>query len=75
MSRSIETILFHEFVLEHPNPDRYTGHRILVVRPHGYVHLVPYEASDDHLFLKTIIPSRRAQGQCANVRFPGEHDA
>jgi hypothetical protein len=34
-----------------------------VVRLNGYVHLVPYAESDDHLFLKTIIPSRRAQRQ------------
>ena len=62
-------------VLEHPNPERYPGQRILVVRLHGYVHLVPYAESDDHLFLKTIIPSRRAQRQYTNVRSPGEQDA
>jgi hypothetical protein len=47
-------------VLEHPNQDRYPGQRILVVRIDGYVHLVPYVEADDHLFLKTIIPSRKA---------------
>lgn len=48
-------------VLEHPNQDRYPGQRILVVRIDGYVHLAPYVEADDHLFLKTIIPSRKAQ--------------
>ena len=62
-------------VLEHPNPARYPGQRILVVRLHGYVHLVPYVESDDHLFLKTIIPSRRAQCDYANDPSPGEQDA
>ena len=62
-------------VLEHPNPERYPGQRLLVVRLQGYVHLVLYVESDDHLFLKTIIPSRRAQRQYTNVRSPGEHDA
>ena len=62
-------------VLEHPNPARYPGQRILVVRLHGYVHLVPYAESDDHLFLKTIIPSRRAQRQYTAIRSPGEQDA
>jgi predicted DNA binding CopG/RHH family protein len=47
-------------VLDHPNQSRYPGQRILVVRLDGYVHLVPYAESDDHLFLKTIIPMERA---------------
>jgi hypothetical protein len=48
-------------VLEHPNQDRYPGQRILVVRIDGYRHLVPYVEADDHLFLKTIVPSRKDQ--------------
>lgn len=52
--------------LEHPNKDRYPGPRILVVRIDGYVHLVPYVEADDHLFLKTIIPSRKAQRDYEN---------
>jgi len=48
-------------VLEHPNPGRYPNQRILVVRLKGYVHLVPYVETEEKLFLKTIIPSRKAQ--------------
>jgi hypothetical protein len=29
-------------ILEHPNPDRYAGQRIPVVRREGYVYLVPF---------------------------------
>lgn len=47
-------------VLAHPNPERYSGQRILVVEVNQYVYLVPYVEDDDHLFLKTIIPSRQA---------------
>jgi hypothetical protein len=47
-------------VLAHPNPGRYPHQRILVVEVNRYVHLVPYVETDDHLFLKTIIPSRKA---------------
>ncbi len=47
-------------VLAHPNPGRYPDQRILVVEVNGYVYLVPYVEADDHLFLKTIIPSRKA---------------
>ena len=48
-------------ILEHPNPDRYTGQRIFVVRREGYVYLVPFVVDEHAVFLKTIIPSRKAR--------------
>jgi hypothetical protein len=45
--------------IEHPNPVRYPGQRILIVAIHDYAYLVPYVESDDVFFLKTIIPSRK----------------
>ena len=33
--------------------------RILIVRLNGYVHLVPFVETDEHFFMKTIIPSRK----------------
>ena len=62
-------------VLDHPNQACYPGQRILVVRLHGYAHLVPYAESDDHLVLKRIIPSRRAQRQYTPAPSDGENDA
>jgi hypothetical protein len=47
-------------VLEHPSPERYPDQRLLVVRLNDDAHLVPSMQSDDGLFLKTIIPSRKA---------------
>jgi uncharacterized DUF497 family protein len=47
-------------VLAHPSPERYPGQRILVVRLHDYAHLVPFLENNNGLFLKTIIPSRKA---------------
>lgn len=47
-------------VLEHPNQQRYGGQRILVVRREDYVYLVPFVEDDGLVFLKTIIPSRKA---------------
>ncbi len=47
-------------VLVHPNPERYPRQRIAVVDLSGYAVLVPYVEADDHLFLKTVIPSRKA---------------
>jgi hypothetical protein len=61
-------------VLKHPNQARYPGQWILVVRFSGYVHLVPYVESDDHLFLKAIIPSRRAQRQYTPALSDGDND-
>ena len=44
----------------HPDPDRYAGQRIFVVRREDYVYLVPFVEDDHTVFLKTIIPSRKA---------------
>ena len=50
-------------ILEHPNPDRYAGQRIFVVRREDYVYLVPFVEDEHTVFLKTIIPSRKATKQ------------
>ncbi len=47
-------------ILEHPNPNRYPGQRIFVVRRENYVYLVPFVEDEHTVFLKTIIPSRKA---------------
>ena len=47
-------------ILEHLKPQRYAGQRILVVRHEGYVYLVPFVEDEHTVFLKTIIPSRKA---------------
>jgi len=47
-------------VYEHPRQERYPNQRVLVVHCDGYAFLVPYVEAEDHLFLKAIIPSRRA---------------
>ena len=46
--------------LEHPNQQRYPGQRIFVVDIGGYAYLVPFVESETEVFLKTIIPSRKA---------------
>jgi hypothetical protein len=47
-------------ILEHPNQEKYKGQRIFVVRVEEYVYLVPFVESEEEIFLKTIIPSRKA---------------
>jgi hypothetical protein len=46
--------------IAHPNPDKYSGQRMFVLNIDDYVHLVPYVESQEEIFLKTIIPSRKA---------------
>ena len=50
-------------ILAHPNPERYAGQRIFVVRREDHVYLVPFVEDEHTVFLKTIIPSRRATKQ------------
>ncbi len=47
-------------VLEHPNQEKYKGQKIFVVRVDDYVYLIPFSENDHEIFLKTIIPSRKA---------------
>ena len=44
----------------HPNQKAYPGQRIMVIGIDNYAYLVPYVENEEELFLKTIIPSRKA---------------
>ena len=52
--------------VEHPNRQRYRGQRMYVVQRDDYVYLVPFVENDQVVFLKTIIPSRKATKQYLN---------
>lgn len=47
-------------VLEHPNQEKYQGQKIFVVQIDEYAYLVPFVEDEREIFLKTIIPSRKA---------------
>jgi predicted DNA binding CopG/RHH family protein len=47
-------------ILQHPNQARYAGQRIFVVNIDNYAYLVPFVEGEGEVFLKTIIPSRKA---------------
>jgi uncharacterized DUF497 family protein len=47
-------------VLEHPNQEKYKGQKVFVVQVDDYVYLVPFIETEKEVFLKTIIPSRKA---------------
>jgi hypothetical protein len=47
-------------IVDHPNQTKYPGQKIATVRLGDYAYLVPYIQESDEIFLKTIIPSRKA---------------
>ena len=46
--------------IAHPDQRKYSGQRMIVINIEDYIYLVPYIESEDEIFLKTIIPSRKA---------------
>ena len=48
---------------DHPNIERYPEQKISVVLIEDYVYLVPFVENKEEIFLKTIIPSRKATKQ------------
>ena len=63
---SFEQIVFHLsqgdvwMVADHPDQKKYSGQRIYFVVVENYVYLVPHIIEKEYIFLKTIIPSRKA---------------
>jgi uncharacterized DUF497 family protein len=63
---SFEKIVFHLSqgdvwkVADHPDQENYPGQRIYFVIVEEYIHLVPHVVEKDCIFLKTVIPSRKA---------------
>ncbi len=63
---SFEEVVFHieagdeVNVFYHPNQERYPNQKVSVVIINDYAYLVPFVESDNEIFLKTIIPSRKA---------------
>ena len=55
-------------ILKHKNPERYSGQKIYVVEINNYIYLVPFVETENEIFLKTIIPSRKATKKYLEVR-------
>ncbi len=47
-------------IVEHPNQNKYPNQRIAIICIDDYAYLVPYVQEGGTIFLKTIIPSRKA---------------
>ena len=59
-------------ILAHPNQSKYPRQRVLVVACENYAYLVPFVEEEEHFFLKTIVPSRKATRDYLNQ---GDADA
>lgn len=58
-------------ILDHPNQYRYPGQKIFVIEFEEYAYLVPFVENDDEIFLKTIIPSRKATNKYLHRGYHG----
>jgi len=47
-------------VTPHANREKYAHQNVYVVEIANYIYLVPFVEDEDKIFLKTIIPSRKA---------------
>ena len=47
-------------ILQHPNSKKYPNQKIFVIEINHYAYLVPFAENEQTIFLKTIIPSRKA---------------
>lgn len=47
-------------IVPYLNPSKYPRQKVMVVEVAGYAFLVPFIEEEDHFFLKTVIPSRKA---------------
>ncbi len=63
-----EVLYFIQFgnvidIIEHPNKEKYPNQKMFAIDISDYVYLVPFVESETEIFLKTIIPSRKATKQ------------
>jgi len=63
---SFERVIYHIEreglldIIQHPNSLKYPNQKMFIVQIENYAYLVPFVESETGIFLKTIIPSRKA---------------
>jgi uncharacterized DUF497 family protein len=55
-------------IVDHPNRDKYPEQKIATVWMNDYAYLVPYAPDGEIIFLKTIIPSRKATNKYVRTK-------
>ena len=59
-------------IIPHPNQKDYPHQKVYLVNIDDYVYLVPFVEDDEKIFMKTIIPSRKATKKYLKERFENE---
>jgi len=49
--------------IAHPSREKYPHQRVFIVAIDDYAYLVPYVENGEEIFLKTVVPSRKATKQ------------
>ena len=63
---SFEKVIFHLSrgdvwkTAKHPDQNKYPGQKIYFIIIDNYIYMIPHVIENDCIFLKTIIPSRKA---------------
>ena len=63
---SFERVIYHIEkygyldLIKHPNSEKYPDQRMFIVGIDNYAYLIPFIENETEIFLKTIIPSRKA---------------
>ncbi|MCP4757069.1 MAG: toxin [Proteobacteria bacterium] len=77
---SFEQIIFHlsqgdvwKFA-DHPDQTKYPDQKIYFVVVEEYIYLVPHIVEENYIFLKTVIPSRKATKMYKEERKRGKHE-
>ena len=71
---SFERVIYHIErnglleVINHPNSTKYPNQKMFIVNISNYAYLVPFVENDGQIFLKTIIPSRKATKKYLEVK-------
>ncbi len=47
-------------IISHPNEKKYSHQKVMVINIESYIYLVPFIEDKEKIFLKTVIPSRKA---------------
>ncbi|VAW50453.1 hypothetical protein MNBD_GAMMA06-1576 [hydrothermal vent metagenome] len=55
-------------VIKHPNTSKYPNQQMFILDINNYVYLVPFIENNTEIFLKTIIPSRKATRKYLEVK-------
>lgn len=53
-------------IVAHKNPSNYPNQKMFIVEVNSYAYIVPFIENEDHYFLKTIYPSRKATRKYIN---------